>query len=303
MNFLKAVMASAALCLALTSNMGASHAQETQRVLVVPVDGKGPALSKSAKQLTKALADAAGRSGASVETGSASRAELTELADCGGEAPACMQGILDGVGADVIVLAKIVSAEGVWVLKMKQVRRGEADTVETHILQSADANALEAQIVDIANKAFGVTAATVAPPPPVVDPVPTPTPTPTPSSSSSYSLSRVDNTRWAIVGAGATLAIAGGIFHIVASGKQSGIDDAPDSTAEEIGRLRDLEDKADRYELIGNSLLIAGGITFAVGATLAILQARRSESAETPAMVIAPSPTRGGAIINLTLFQ
>ena len=169
----------------------------------------------------------------------------------------------------------------------------------------ADAAALKAQIADIANKLFGVTAATVVEPDPVVDPVltPTPTPTPTPSSSTSYSLSRVDGTKWVIMGTGAALAVAGGVAHALASGKQAGIDDAADATAEEIGRLRDLEDKAERYELIGNGLLIAGGVTVAVGATLAILQARRSEPSESPSMVIAPSPTRGGAIITLTLFQ
>jgi hypothetical protein len=255
MNFLKIVVASAVLCFALASNMGASHAQETQRLLVVPVDGEGPELSNTAKQLTKALADAAGKTGASVETGSVTRFEVTELVGCGDEAP--------------------------------------------------DAAALEAQIVDIANKSFGRTAAAVVPPPPVVDPVPTPTPTPmpTPSSSSSFSLSKVDTTRWVITGTGAALAVVGGIVLAVASGKQSGLDDAPNSTREEIDRLLDKEKTAERYQLIGNSVLIAGGVTFAVGATLAILQARRSESSETPAMVIAPSPIQGGAMINLTLFQ
>jgi hypothetical protein len=301
MNFLKEVVASVALCFVLCSNMGASHAQETRRVLVVPVDS-APAQSRAAEQLTKALAEAAGESGASVETGSASRAELTELAECADEAPACMQDILDGVESDVIVLGKILVTEGVWILKVKQVRRGESDQVDTHVLQPADAAALEAQIADIANKTFGVTGAAVVEPPPVVDPVPTPTPTPTPSSASSFSLSKVDNKNWAILGAGAGLAVAGGIFLAVASSKQSGIDNAPDSTTEDLDRLHDLEDKAVRYELIGNSLLIAGGVTVAVGATLAILQARRSEPS-TPAMVIAPSPTRGGAMINLTVFQ
>jgi hypothetical protein len=302
MYFSKTLVASAALCFALASYTGASQAQETQRVLVVPVDSD-EAQSKSAKQLTKALADAAKRAGASVETGSASRAELTDLAECADEAPACMQDILDGVEKDTIVLGKILVTEGVWLLKMKQVRRGEADKLESHILQSADLAALEAQIVDIANKTFGVTAAAVVKPPPVVDPVITPTPTPTPSSSTSFSLSRVDNVKWAIVGTGTALVVAGGVFLAVASGKQSGLDDAPNMSREEIDRLLDLEDTAERYQLVGNSLLIAGGVTALVGATLAILQARHSESSETPAMVLAPSPTRGGAMINLTLFQ
>jgi hypothetical protein len=306
MNFLKTAVVSAALCFALASNMGASHAQETQRVLVVPVDAKGPALSKTAKQLTKALGDAAGRAGASVETGSVSRFAVTELVDCGDEAPACMQEMLDAVSVDVIVLGNILATEDGWIFVLKQVRRGEADKVETHILQPADAAALEAQIVDIANKTFGVTAAAVVEPPPVVDPVPVPVPVPTPtppSSSSSFSLSNVDNTRWAILGAGAAVTVVGGIVMAVASGKQSGLDDAPDMTREEIDRLLDKEKTAERYQLIGNSLLIAGGVTLAVGATLAILQARSSEPTETPAMVIAPSPTRGGAMVTLTLFQ
>jgi hypothetical protein len=302
MNFLKTVMAGAALCFALASNTGASHAQETQRVLVVPVDGEGPELSATAKQLTKALADAAGKSGASVETGAVSRFAVTELVECGDEAPACMQDMLDAVSADLVVLGKIMATEDGWIFVLKRVQRGQADKVETHILQSTDPAALEAQIVDISNKAFEVTPAVVEPPP-VVDPVPTPTPTPTPSSSSSFSLSKVDNTRWAILGTGAALAVTGGIVLAVASGKQSGLDDAPDMTREDIDRLLDKEKSAERYQLIGNSLLIAGGVTVAVGATLAILQARRSESSETPAMVIAPSPTPGGAMINLTLFQ
>jgi hypothetical protein len=310
MHHLRTVAASAALFLALGWH-SPSHAQEgpeapaapeaAQRVLVVPVSADDGPLANAATQLTTALGEAAGKSGASVETSSASRAQVTDLADCSSEEAACMQEMLDAVSADLIVLGSLVATEGGWILTLKQVRRGEADKVETHILQSGS---LDAQIDDIANKTFGISA-----PAPVESEVktpvstPTPTPTPGPSSASSFSLSKVDGKMWGITGAGAAIAVAGGVFLAVASGKQSGVDDAPDSTLDDINRLRDLEKTADRYELLGNSLLIAGGVTFAVGATLAILQARSSEESETPAMVIAPSPTEGGAMVNLTLFR
>jgi hypothetical protein len=233
-----------------------------------------------------------------VETSAASRAQVTDLSDCKNEAPECMQAMLDVVSADIIVLGSLVATEGGLILTVKQVTRGEPVRVDTHVLKGPDSPELEGQIDAIAATTFGAT-----PPPIVIPDKVVPPPIKEPGTASTFSLSKVNTAAWVITGTGAGLAVAGAIMLAVASGKQSDVDSAPDATLDDINKLRDLEDSAERSELFGNSFLIAGAVTTAAGVTWAILQARRGTPSETPTMVLAPSPTEGGAMVNLTWFQ
>jgi hypothetical protein len=272
----------------------------TARVLVVPIAAKGGNLAAAGKQVTKALAAAATNSGASVETSAASRAQVTDLSDCKNEAPACMQEMLDAVSADIIILGNLVATEGGLILTVKQVTRGEPDKVDTHVLKGADSPELEGQIDAIAANTFNTEVA--KPIVKIVKDVPPPI-SEKPPGASSFELSRVNTAAWAVTGGGAGLVVVGAIMLAVASGKQGDVDDAPDETLDDINKLRDMEDSAKRFELFGNSFLIAGAVTTAAGITWAVLQARRGGPAESSQVVLAPSPTDGGAMVNLTWFQ
>lgn len=268
------------------------------RVLVVPIAVRGANLDAAAKQVTAALAAAATNSGAAVETSAASRAQVTDLSDCKNEAPACMQEMLDAVSADVIILGNLVATEGGLILTVKQVKRGEPDKVDTHVLKGADSPELGGQIDAIAASTFDSTVAKPIvkdAPPRIID---------KPPDGSSFDLSRVNTAAWAVTGTGAGLVVVGAVMLAVASGKQGDVDSAPDETLDDINKLRDMEDSAKRFELFGNSFLIAGAVTTAAGITWAVLQARRGTPAESQKnVVLAPSPTRGGAMVHLTWFQ
>ncbi len=324
--YLRSLTSSAALCLTLAGSAQLAHAQGAPapddaqpapeempaeaaiRVLIVPISGETKAMSETAAQITSALADAATESGATVETSEASRSQITDLSDCQNEAPECMQEMLDAVSTDTLVLGNLTSTEGGWVLTVKQVRRGQEDKIDTHVLKGKDPTTLKTQVSGIATWTFGGTSA--APLDTTVDVVRNPNANSNPNLSppvdgkqSNFSLSKVNTAAWVVTGAGAGISVAGAVFLVLASGKQSSVDSAPDATLEDINKLRDQEDTAESYELFGNSFLIAGAVTTLSGLTWVVKQANRSQPSESPSLVLSPAPTEGGAMLTLTLFQ
>ena len=74
------------------------------------------------------------------------------------------------------------------------------------------------------------------------------------------------------------------------------------ASSEDIQRLRALEDRGAQRTLIGNVLLIGGGVALAAGVVRAVLQ-RKSTTTVAPEPMVQPVPTEGGAVIVLTVIR
>lgn len=108
---------------------------------------------------------------------------------------------------------------------------------------------------------------------------------------------------WAMVGGGAVIAAAGVVMLVSAQSIKRDVQNAPTGTLAEIQRLRALEDKGAQRTLIGNVLLIGGGVALAAGVVRAVIQ-RKSATTVTPeAPIVQPVPIEGGAMIMLTVIR
>ena len=103
---------------------------------------------------------------------------------------------------------------------------------------------------------------------------------------------------------GADIFAAGGIVMLAsAQSIKRDVQNAPTETIQDIQRLRALEDKGAQRTLIGNVLLIGGGVALAAGVVRAVLQRKATTTAAPEVPIVQPVPTEGGAMIVLTVIR
>ena len=103
---------------------------------------------------------------------------------------------------------------------------------------------------------------------------------------------------WATLAVGVVALGVGSVFYVKAQNTEEEIANAPANTAEEIERLRDLEQTGDNQLTAGGTLLVVGGVAAAAGIGLVIWDLSR-EPDKTPRIGLGPTANADG--LNVTL--
>jgi hypothetical protein len=274
--------------------------------MVIPLTGAVPLRPDLNGTFSRAVSRVAAVGGSNVLDADVSLEDAAALVGCAPKAGGCLDEIAQSLGVEEIVFGHIEEgADGAVSVSLTYHRIG--DTVE---------RTFEVAAGDVANQARQVARETAAllsghetPPPAEPDPAPTPPPTaaPVPPVVESPPVRDQPGARggvrarsWITLGAGVALSGAGAVFYARARGRQADIDDAATETPDDFRRLVDLEDEADRYAMIGNALVIAGGAVLITGAVLVVLD-RRSSPPERRATKVSVVPYTGGAGVFLTM--
>ncbi|MEM7677282.1 MAG: hypothetical protein AAF449_14875, partial [Myxococcota bacterium] len=87
---------------------------------------------------------------------------------------------------------------------------------------------------------------------------------------------------WTLVGGGAALAVAGGVFAIMAAIDNADFNDKQDSGTAELAELQDIKDSVEQNALIADILVPVGLIAAGVGAALFLVDDGDDDFAFTP---------------------
>ncbi len=277
-------------------------AGDLSRIVIVPLTGDALGdLAQVPERFTATLADAAREMGASVEVMKTSRKEMIGLMDCASETPECLQKILGGFDVDALVLGDVrrTGGKATLIVTLTLVRKGVDPAQRSYVLVSSNTDELVNELSAIAPSFFAGEEPPSGDDTPVVDdPVIDPIVDPVvgPVDETGFSLRRAKTSSWVITGGGLALVGAGVAFLVTAAGRQGEVDAAPDATLGDIERLRDLNDSAERLELVGNALLITGGLVAVAGLSLAIIQGRSRPRDTQPSVMVTPLSARGGGL-------
>jgi hypothetical protein len=114
-----------------------------------------------------------------------------------------------------------------------------------------------------------------------------------------FSAHRVSPLAWTMAGAGAGVAVIGGVLLMAAADKQGQIDDAPTDTPADLAALVDLEESGSAFARWGSVLVVVGAVGAAAGVAFVITQGREVER-DGGALSLSPSLFPGGAGAVLT---
>ena len=219
-----------------------------RRVLVLPLDGNADPttrnmLNASAQKLAKG-----GSAGATVTVGDATFDETAAAVGCLPKEPKCAQQVRTTLGVDELIYGTATTdPNGATTVTIRRASVADDPPKETTatVQQGDTADKADAAL----GPAFGqqtVVPDQPPPPPPPEEPKGPP----------------VDHTRRNI---GIACATGGGVVFLIglalwasASSTQDDIDSAPTMTAKQLVALRDLEDKAQRYAIGGDFMIVAG---------------------------------------------
>lgn len=289
-----------------------------RRVLVFPLAGAVPGHGAAAlDRLTRVIARSAGLAGAEVTIGGASFDDTAALVGCGAPDAACLSQVATSLRVDELVVGTVQAADAGSATVTLRFFRDGAVTEHVFTLPAGDLDTMVQRLAREAPAIF-VGSSEPPPPPPEADPTPAPpfpsappppvnpappavTPDPEPRGTAGpRGFARVGATWWVVAAAGVGLAGAGGWLLLEASALQDEVDAAPTRTAADLDRLVELEDEGERYTILGNGLLIAGGAAVAVGGAMILYRGLAAER-ERPAFSVTPMPLRGGGALVLEL--
>ena len=275
--------------------IAAPAAADSKKAQVFPLAASGlpDKLSGAPAKLTNALATAIHGSVASVPI-----EDAAGLLECDPEGSTCLAAVAKSLNAERLVFGSITYHVGGKVkVTLTRFDVGPDRQQQTFELSGGNADQLATELVKSAVTLFGGTADVVEKPnggpgpgleidPPIEGPKTVP--------------GKITTSTWAMVGGGAVLATGGIVMLVSAQSIKRDVQNAPTNTIEDIQRLRALEDRGAQRTLIGNVLLIGGGVALAVGVVRAVIQ-RKSTTPE--ATLVQPVPTEGGAVIVLTVIR
>jgi len=287
-------MFSCTLAVLVLSHSAAADSKKAQ-VFPLPASGLPDKLSTAPVKLTKALAAAIGGQVASVPI-----EDAAGLLECDPESSTCLAAVAKSVNAERLVFGSITYHVG-GKLKVTLTRFdvGPDRQQQTFELSGGTADMLATELVKASAPLFGGEEAVV-----INGPDPTPGPEVPPTTEQPPMVpGKLTTGTWAMVGGGAVIAAAGVVMLVSAQSIKRDVQNAPTGTLAEIQRLRALEDKGAQRTLIGNVLLIGGGVALAAGVVRAVIQ-RKSATTVTPeAPIVQPVPIEGGAMIMLTVIR
>ena len=286
-------MRSWVLAAVLVATTGTARADELDpRVLVLPVEGDTlPKMTALSEEVAEALGRGAGTVTTTVARATTTVADTAVIVGCDPAEPECLDAVAAALNVDQLLIARITASgtEDATVEVVAVTREAEPVTRSFPIhsaSKDADLLALEQatpamlEAGEARRKEKEEQEKEKVPPPP--------DPPPPPPSEGKRSI-----TPLFLAGGGVAIGIAGGVFWWLASGTQGEIDDAPTGTAEDLERLADLEGKARNQAMIGNVLVIAGGVAIAGGVTWYLLSPKKRESRVQAAPLVLPG---GGGI-------
>jgi hypothetical protein len=256
-----------------------------RRVLVLPLDGNADPTTRGMLNASLQKQAKAGVADAAVTVGDATFEETAAAVGCTPSDAQCAQQVRTTLGVDELVYGTATTdANGATTVTL---RRSSAADDPPKELTATVARGDGPDKADAAlAPAFGNPIATDNPPPP-------PPPPPLPPAGPP-----VDNSRRNI---GIACATGGGVVFLIglalwanASSKQDQIDSAPTRTSEQLVALRELEDRAQRYAIAGDVLVVGGLALGGYGAWL--LYKDRKEQRR---VVVTPAATPAGPGVSI----
>lgn len=269
-------------------------AAEDKRAQVFPLSASGmpDKLATAPAKVTKALAQSIGAVVASVPI-----EDAAGLLECDPEASTCLAAVAKSLGVERLVFGSIsYHAGGKYKVTLTRFDVGPDRQQQTFELSGGTADQLASELVKASSSLFG--GVTIE-----EDPTPDPTkPDPEPTPKDRSVPGTITTGTWALVGGGAVLAAGGTVMLVSAQSIKRDVQNAPTDSLDDIRRLRALEDKGVQRTLIGNVLLIGGGVALAAGVIRAVIQ-RKSSTTVADDPIVQPVPTEGGAMIMLTVTR
>ncbi len=255
-----------------------------RRVLVLPLDGNAEPTTRSMLNASLQKLAKGGSAGATVTIGDATFEETAAAVGCLPKEPKCAQQVRTTLGVDELVYGTATSdgnGATTVVIRHASVENDPPKETTGTIQQGDTPDKADAAI----GPAFGAQTVVTDQPPPPPPPIGPPGP-------------RVDNARRNI---GIACATGGGVILVIglalwasASSTQDDIDSAPTMTAQQLVALRDLEDKAQKYALVGDLMVVGGLALGGYGAWVLY-----KDHKEKQAVVVTPTvtPTAAGVSI------
>lgn len=253
-----------------------------RRVLVLPLDGNADPTTRTMLNASLQKLAKGGSAGATVTIGDATFEETAAAVGCLPKEPACAQQVRTTLGVDELVYGTATTdpngATTVTVRRASETNDPPKETTGT--LQQGDPpDKADAAL----GPAFGAQPQTDPPPPPPPD-APAGPP--------------VDHTRRnigiACTSGGGVMLLIGIALWASASSTQDDIDAAPTMTGQQLVALRDLEDKAQKYALVGDLMVLGGLALGGYGAWVLYKDHKEKQS-----VVVTPTvtPTAAGVSI------
>jgi hypothetical protein len=244
------------------------------RVLVLPVEGQGPAgLGDLVFELTEALARGAALLTPTVARATAPLEDTAVIVGCDPAVSSCLDQVAAALNVDQLLIARITAAGADATVEVTAITR-EAEPVRESFRirrkqRGDDLAAIEKAVPRLleAGEARRRDAAGGRPPP---EPPPEPLPEPPPGPPPPPAPSRIGPLL--VAGAGVALVTTGGVFWGLAAASQRDIDAAPTETPGDLERLATLEERARGRALIGNVAVAAGAAVLGAGVTWYVLQ-------------------------------
>lgn len=272
-----------------------SPASADKRAQVFPLSGAGlpDKLATAPAKLTKAVATSINAVVASVPI-----EDAAGLLECDPENSTCLAAVAKSLGVERLVFGTIsAQADGKLKVTLTRFDVGPDRQQQTFELAGGTADQLATELVKASSSLFGGV---------TIEEDPNPDPKPGPGLDKPVAdkgvPGKITTGTWALVGGGAVLAASGLVMLVSAQSIKRDVQNAPTDSLDDIRRLRALEDKGVQRTLIGNVLVIGGGVALAAGVVRAIIQ-RKSTTAVVDDPIVQPVPTEGGAVIMLTVTR
>lgn len=269
--------------------LGGSAAADSKSAQVFPLASSGlpDNLTGTPAKLTKALASAIGGEVASVPL-----EDAAGLLECDPESSTCLAAVAKSLAAERLVFGAISVDKGKVKVTLTRFDVGPDRQQQTFLLSGSNADALAKDLVRSSAPLFGNEAPEIIvdepdPPPDKPEPILAPIP------------GKITTSTWAMIGGGAVLAASGVVLLVSAQSIKRDVENAPNETLEDIQRLRALENVGVQRTIIGNVLLIGGGVALAAGVVRAIIQ--RKSVTEPP--LVQPAAVEGGAVLVFTVIR
>jgi hypothetical protein len=274
----------------------AAHAQANGRVLVVPLDSTVPdAQVDIVLAFNLALAGSLQREAETVTVAQTSLDDTMAIVGCSERSTPCLSRVAEALEVDYIVFGSVAPSD-------------ERDTFEITLVvarregddqPSEDRFLVRAAVATEAERAF----AEAAPPRLLAPRAPSTDPSAPLAGEAggghTFDFDRVERSSWIVAGTGGAVFSMGIVFWLLASSSQSDIDSLEVGSVADLERLVALEERTQTRANIGNTLVLTGTLTAAVGAVLAIRQGRVRKQ---PARIdIAPMASETSVGITLTI--
>lgn len=269
----------------------APAAADSKSAQVFPLTASGlpDQLSQAPAKLTKALASAIGGQVASVPI-----EDAAGLLECDPESSTCLAEVASSLSAERVVFGAISYDQGKVKVTLTRFDVGPDRQQQTFVLSGTTVDALAKELVRSSAPLFGNEAPEIIEDPGPGDPQPE-----TPDPVTTTVPGTITTSTWALIGGGAVLAASGVVLLVSAQSIKRDVENAPNETLEDIQRLRALENVGVQRTIIGNVLLIGGGVALAAGIVRAIIQ--RKAVTEPP--LVQPAPVEGGAVLVFTVIR